>query len=245
MFKKILLLSLMLVSLVLSACSITVNVPNAVRGSGNVTTEERSVSGFTGVALVGIGRMEVVVGDTESLVIEAEENLLPYLISEVKDGRLIVRIANGVNLRPTKPVRYTVTVKSLDNLEVGGSGDVICKSVTATAFDMAILGSGDIEIGSLQADSLDATIGGSGSINVEGAVQTQTVRILGSGSYKGKDLQSADAKVEVLGSGSVHLWVTDTLDVNIAASGSVNYYGNPTVHKTILGSGDVNQRGNK
>jgi hypothetical protein len=75
--------------LVLPACSV-------VTGSGQTESETREVSGFTRVDLSGSGEVTVVQGDVESLTVEADENVLPVLTSDVSDSTLKL----GTSLRP-------------------------------------------------------------------------------------------------------------------------------------------------
>ncbi len=71
-------LALLLVS---SGCS-------TVSGSGNVVTETRQVSGFNRIDLAGSGEVTIQQGDAESLTIEADDNVLPRLTSEVSNSTL-------------------------------------------------------------------------------------------------------------------------------------------------------------
>ena len=64
------------VLLVVSACGV-------VGGSGKVETETRQVSGFTAIDLTGTGEVTIEQGETESLTIEADDNVLPALTSKV------------------------------------------------------------------------------------------------------------------------------------------------------------------
>ena len=57
-------------------------------GSGKVITEERDVSGFDRVHLTGSGVAEIIQGETESLVIEAEDNIMSSIESKVENGTL-------------------------------------------------------------------------------------------------------------------------------------------------------------
>jgi hypothetical protein len=68
--------ALITVALLVTACSVT-------RGSGQLTTESRPVSGFTKVELSGTGELTIEQTGTESLTISAEDNILPRLTSEV------------------------------------------------------------------------------------------------------------------------------------------------------------------
>jgi hypothetical protein len=66
----------LLIVLAVSACGISVF---GERGSGNVITESRVVSGSDEILLSGSGEVVVDVDGTESLTIEAEDNIMPLL----------------------------------------------------------------------------------------------------------------------------------------------------------------------
>jgi hypothetical protein len=63
---------------------------DAKNGSGNVISESRSVTDFTGVELSGSGKLIIEQSDVESLTITADDNLLPDLTAEVRDSRLLL-----------------------------------------------------------------------------------------------------------------------------------------------------------
>ena len=110
-------LALLAVVLLVTACSVT-------RGSGQLTTESRPVSGFTKVELSGTGELTIEKTGTESLSISAEDNLLPRLTSEVSNGTLSLGTEPNTTIVPTKPITYSVTVKDLNGLAVSGSGNI-------------------------------------------------------------------------------------------------------------------------
>ena len=87
-----------------------------VRGSGNVITESRDVSGFSEIALFGSGKVRVDVNGTESLIVEAEDNIMPLLKTEVRDGSLELSVES--NISPTTDVIYTVSAVALDGVTI-------------------------------------------------------------------------------------------------------------------------------
>ncbi|MBN1872859.1 MAG: DUF2807 domain-containing protein, partial [Anaerolineae bacterium] len=97
MKKGILLRIVLIVMATNLACKITIPSINIdidvekVEGSGNVIEETRDVRDFSRVRLAGFGRLHIERGDTESLRIKAEDNLLQYITTEVKDGELDIR----------------------------------------------------------------------------------------------------------------------------------------------------------
>jgi len=95
--------SLLTLFLVVGACSIV-----GERGSGTMATETRDVSGFDEIDLGGSGRVLIAVTGTESLTIEAEDNILPLLTTEVRNGRLELGAKQSIS--PTREIVYTITV---------------------------------------------------------------------------------------------------------------------------------------
>lgn len=235
--RIILLLS---VVLLLAACD---GVGGIRRGSGNVITEERDVSGFDKIQVTGSGTAEVIQGETESLVIEAEDNVMPTIESEVRDGVLVLSQKANANINITKPIKYTVTMIDVAGFEISGSGAINSDSIDTSIIELAISGSGDINIASLDGDSVDVNISGSGNVEIDGDVADQVVEVSGSGDYSAADLRSGTAAITIGGSGSATVWVDTTLDVTVSGSGKVNYYGDPILTQSVSGSGQVNGLG--
>lgn len=217
---------------------------SSIRGSGNVVEEIREVSDFAGVTLAGSGELIIELGQSESLLIEAEDNLMQYLETEVRHGTLEIGVETGVNLRPTRPLRFTLTVKELDTIVLAGSGSVVAPDLEADRFSVTIAGSGDVELGGLSADKLNVTVSGSGNLDIAGGeVDEQSITISGSGDYGARNLASASATVFIAGSGRATVRASDHLQATVTGSGDINYLGSPTVESTVLGSGDIKQIG--
>ncbi len=200
------------VLLMLSACSV-------VNGSGHVATENRQVSGFTKIELSGTGEVTIAQGDTESLTVEADDNVLPKLTSNVSDGTLKLDKKPGTTIRTKNPIRYRVTVKDLTGLGLSGSGSVQAQRMTL--------------------QMLHVDISGSGTVNLGGSAVEQHIEVSGSGRYDAGELPSQQVTAEISGSGQVVVAVTQQLKIDISGSGMVTYTGDPTVEQSVSGSGRV------
>ena len=130
--------------IVVSACSSPTG--SVVAGSGTLRTEFRDVGGFSTIELTGSGNVIIEQNGTESLSIEAEDNLLPDLTSDVSSGILRLGTRDGIDLDPTLPVTYRVTVEDLAGLQLSGSGSVTAAGITTPAISIDISGSGDVTI---------------------------------------------------------------------------------------------------
>jgi putative autotransporter adhesin-like protein len=193
-----------------------------VKGSGKISSDTRAVTGATGVSLNTSGNLTIKQGSSDSLTIEAEDNILPVLSSDLSGSRLILTTKSGATVNPTKPITYNLTLKSFTAIKHSGSGTV--------------------QISGISGDQLTIAIGGSGDITASGTATNQIIEIPGSGSYHGENLTSKSATITISGSGSANVKVSDTLNVTISGKGSVNYTGNPAVTKQVTGTGSVNKK---
>lgn len=106
--------------LVLSACH------DDFRPVGPVASETRPVDSFDSIDMQGAARLEITVGETESLVIEGREKMISRVATDVRGGTLHIEskpkdwfISTG---RPR--IRIKVTLPRLESLHVEGGNDV-------------------------------------------------------------------------------------------------------------------------
>lgn len=234
------------------------------RGSGRVVEEMRDVSGINGVDLATLGDLTIEVGDTESLRIEAEENLIPMIETKVRNGILHIQTENNLNLRTTKPIKYYLTVTGLDSIAISSSGDIQAPDLTAERFSIVVASSGDLIMGDLETDMLDVKISSSGTVTIGeltadaidvdlsssgdmniagGTVDTQEITINSSGRYTAEGLTSDRAEVRLNSSGSARIWVREQLTARLSSSGDLTYRGTPEVDATTSSSGNVIRTG--
>ena len=214
----------------------------SVRGNGNVITSNRNEGSFDGVKTAGSFDLYVTQGDTYSVRIEAEENLMKYIITEVSNGELKVKVSNGINLRPKKDMKVFVTAPRFKELGIAGSGNITAESVLKSdeRMELSVSGSGDIRISEVDAPKIIIRISGSGNAAVGGTTRDAEFRIAGSGDIKCKELKTENTEVHIAGGGNVWSYCSQSLDVHIAGSGDVHYAGNPVnVKQKIAGSGNM------
>ncbi len=214
----------------------------SVRGNGNVITSNRNEGSFKGVKTAGSFDLYVTQGEGYSVRIEAEENLMKYITTEVENGELKVRVRRGVNLRPKHDMKVFVTAPRYKNLGIAGSGNIISETPLTSdeAVEYSIAGSGDIRISELDAPKVTVRISGSGNASIGGNTKDAVYRIAGSGDVKCRELKTENTEIHIAGGGNVWSYCSQTLDVHIAGSGDVHYAGNPVnVKQKIAGSGSL------
>lgn len=234
-----LLVSLMAASTIaLTSCDVTGQ--NRVKGSGNVTKEERSVEAFKELSVRGSMDVYVTQGPAKPAVIEAEDNLIPLIEFEHEGDKLIVRERRHTNISNTKAMKVYLTTPELESIGLAGSGNIKLenKFTNNTHMKLSVSGSGDLS-GAVNSPNVDANIAGSGNISVDGETRDLDVDIAGSGNFRGQQLLSEKAEVKIAGSGDASVHASVTLDAKIAGSGDVHYKGSPQVSSKVAGSGSV------
>jgi len=238
------LIILIVMAMATMACQFNIRTPRSVTGNGNVSQEERSIESFDKIEINGLGEITVELGEEEALTVEAEDNLLPYLETYVRGTTLVIEIEDGRTIIPTEPVKFYLTVVSLDGVTVSGLGNIFLPKIDTDRFRIDISGAGNIDIDSVYADSFDATMSGLGDLTIgDGQVATQDVTISGSGKYSARTMESDEASITISGLGSATLRVSQYLKVTISGGGDVNYYGNPEVDSEISGIGGLDRLG--
>ena len=121
-------------TLVLALCMVAVTHAQwgkRVKGNGDVVTIERSVGEYDAVALAGWFDVELVSGSEGEITLKGESNLLEYIKTEVKNGKLVIKAEKGVNLRPSNwnsGIHVTVPVEEVSSVSLSGSGDIVGKN---------------------------------------------------------------------------------------------------------------------
>ncbi len=209
-----------------------------VRGSGDIETEERNVSGFSEIEFTGMGNLIITQGEEESLLVEADDNILPLIETDVSGNELTIRFRRGYSFVPVKNINFYLCVVDLNKISMSGAGRVDCEGLDTDRFEFDISGVGDIDF-NINANEISTKSTGAGDLTLSGKVDSQSVNISGVGKYNAKELESKGCKIEVSGAGSATVNVTEELDVNISGVGNVYYIGVPIVKQDISGLGRI------
>ena len=253
-------------ALMLAACSYN-NFPvnlntQTIHGSGTVTSEVRSVSGISKVELMGIGNLTIQQGNTESLTIQADENLLPYITTEVIAGTLKIGIKPNINFDPTQTIEYRLTVKSISGVALSGFGNIQVDQLDGPDIEVRIAGSGDILVDAITADNVDMHLTGFGNITANSVKAANSVlNLTGSGDLKINSLEASTLNLNIGGFGTATVsgsctdqvvnltgsgkyqggdLQTSTATVKISGLGNATLWATDSLDLAITGSGNVN-----
>ncbi|MEJ5961533.1 head GIN domain-containing protein [Pedobacter immunditicola] len=205
--------------------------------------EERKLGSFKGIAISGPLKAFVKIGSEEKVQLEGDPEAVAQLITEIKDGILIIRPKTkwkdwNRKFDNSRVTAY-VTAKKLSSLVMSGSGSIEVQGpLNSTSLATTLSGSGSMKVPA-NVNSLTAVISGSGNIEMNGKANDASITINGSGNFKGNALTVEVASTHISGSGSIYVKANKKIDAVTSGSGTVYYSGNPTIEKRVVGSGGV------
>ena len=210
---------------------------------GDVSEQVRTVADFDRVSLNGFMDVTVKVGSEKSVTVIADADVIDDLLTDVDGDRLVVRMRDGKSYRNVKKALVEVTVPSLEQAGVHGSGDMVVEGAQADSFKFSVHGSGDATLKNAVVQTLELSVHGSGDIRADGTCESADVSVHGSGDITAKSMECKIVDASVHGSGDVTIYAAGKVGAGVYGSGDVTVYGTPEkVRSKVRGSGDVDIR---
>lgn len=216
--------AVVLLAALAAACNVSTRFGGGeqVAGSGARKTERRDVGDFDRLVVEGAYRVEVTCGGPRSLEIEADDNLLPLIRTEVEGGRLRVHSDNRGMKTETMP-RLRVSVENLSEVSIPGASDFSLEGLDNDAFKLNVEGASKFRA-SGDTSKLDITLNGAGLVDA-------------------RELRAERVNVVNNGAGMVTVRASDSLDATVNGVGTIDYYGDPkAVNPKVNGIGRITKK---
>lgn len=214
-----------------------------INGDGNVKKESRQVNDFTGVLVSGSINVDLSYGNSNSISVEADENLLPYIETVVENGNLVVKTKDKVAIRSKNKMVVHASLTKLTRLRVSGSGNITGNGDFSndSKTEIAVSGSGNINIGINSFNETKINISGSGNVTLRGrSTNNIDATISGSGNIDCSEVSCNDVFAHVSGSGNIKVYANRSIDARVSGSGNIYYKGSATkINLKSAGSGKI------
>jgi hypothetical protein len=229
------------VLLTLSGCTLALQGAGLlVNGSGVTKEESREVPAFTGVEVTSAFEANVSIGPKASVTLNVEDNLLPLIKTDVKDGRLIVRFESGYNIQSTKPMKVQIVVPTLDFVGGSGASKLIATAGDAKAFKIDASGASSIKVDGLASDTIGVQATGASRVIFKGHGTRLTLDVSGASKVSADEATFESAKAQFSGASHGDIKVTGTIEADLSGASSLKVQGNPSIRKAkISGASSV------
>lgn len=176
-----------------------------IPGSGVSDTETRQVDSFDEIELSGIGTLNISTGDTQSVSVTADDNLLELLETSVSDGKLKIRPTKSIS--PKTDIVIDVTIPNIKAVELSGATSLNLDNVSSESLSIEMSG----------ACGADGS-GNIGDLNLE---------MSGACKARFKSLEAKNVKVDLSGAGSATVFASESFEADVSGVGKITCHGNP------------------
>ena len=205
--------------------------------------DTRNVSDFTGIEASGKFDITVVKGDTESLTIEADDDVLPYVRSKVKEGELCLYVKKGIfrKIANSKSIKATIVMKNMKEVSLSDACKLTSNDLfTPKKFKGECSGTSSMSI-NVNAEKVSIECSDASLVDLKGSAVKIEIEMSGSSILRAEDFTARTADIETSGTSSVTINVTDVLKVEASKASQVYYKGSPVVKIESSGESKVKQ----
>lgn len=194
---------------------------DGTRGSGNSKSEVRSLSGFDRVTAGSAVRVEIIAGQEFSVEVEADDNLLEHIKTEIHDGRL--EISTDGRLKTRNEMNIRISMPEINALELGG----------------ASVG----KVSNIKTDVLELQANGASKLTIDGEAKTLSLEANGASKIDAENLKTETVTAEASGASKVIVSPATSLTAEASGASIIYYSGDPqTVVRNTSGASSIKQK---
>lgn len=215
---------------------------DCIKRTGKIITESRALSGFDRLYVEDDVNVFLTQDSMFSVKVEAGENIVPLIKTEVNGRMLTIKNNNRCNWTRSydKPLNVYISMPTFDLITSDGTGKITgLNPITTDSFYVETQNSGDIEL-LINNRVMMTRMHGSGDVILNGKTNNHNCDIGGTGYLKCANLITGYTYVHSYTLGECYVRCASRIDCKIDYKGNIYCYGNPAyVVKVINNSGQL------
>ena len=212
---------------ILSSCGLF-----SIYGSGNIVENRYAYTDFTSIKASYTCDLTVMKGDDFSIVIQCDDNIVPYLETSLSGNILNISLSSGY-LFTNIEFEATVVMPELKYLNVSGAS-----SATTTGFEnngdfnLIVSGASDANIDMISTANVNCDVSGASYLNMSSITTNGNVTINCSGASTSdcRDISSNNGNITVSGASTVYSNLAGSLNGSVSGASTLYYLGTPTIN---------------
>lgn len=193
---------------------------SGVKGSGHTATDTRPLTDFTSVETGGIFQVEIVAQKDYSVQVEADDNLLPLIKTEVDDG--VLRIDTEGHFKTSSPIRIRITAPNIEMIDASGVSNITLSGVKNT--ELTVKGSG------------------ASKVTVSGESTKLNVDVSGATRVNADELTAETAEIDASGACNISVNVSNEIQSDLSGASKVFYSGSPKLATNKSGVSSISKK---
>lgn len=236
-------------ALFIALCTFAAVSAADIPGNQDLKQDSRLVTEFQQVVVTADFNIKLDYAISPKVTVEAESNLLPYIITEVKGKTLNIYVEKKTRLAPNYPITITLSTSMLNKLQFKGEGNITADGIPSDKMDLSLAGKGQCNITNLKTGSLKIAAGGDFDLSMKDVMSNGGVKITMADNVTANINNFTAPKLEVEANslegsrwGSVQ---TDALTLKVTNAGNMDFTGfaGKDVNATMTSTGTVSMSG--
>lgn len=219
-------------------------IKKSIKPSNNVTIETRQLSGYNKIDVSDAMDVELTMGSQELVQVEASENLHEYILMDVVNGTLKIRMKNNVRIKSGATIKIYVNALLMESFLIEDASRVeLTNDLITSNFNLDISGASSFQ-GGITASESDLRISGASRVEVWGATTNAEVNISGASNLADFAFTITDfLEIDLSGASKAELTVDGTMNIKASGASTFNYKGNGVIEELdISGASSVNKK---
>ena len=224
-------LSVLTLLLTTQACKVS-----CLEGSGKEATDTRKVKDFEKLDITGSFNVTLVQDSSNSITINADDNILSVIKTEVSGDKLKITTDNK-NICSAKEVTITIGVRNLKAIAAAGAVELTSKGrLNLGDLDFHLSGATNVKL-DIAAANVETEASGVSDITLKGQASTHTVAFSGSGNLHAFDFVVGKYSIEASGQSDCEINVLSELNIHTTGASDIKYKGSPSkINKSKTGA---------
>ncbi len=234
-FSIVLLFSLLMgMSSIFAACNVI-----GEHGNGKVIKQDRKVTSFNAIDVSGAFEIILTQGTTETVAVEADENLLPFIRTAVVGNELRIDTKDH-SLHHVTVMKVYVTIKDLNKIDVSGAVNLnTTNRMTLNELNIDASGASESKL-DIAVQKLNLDCSGASKMHFSGMAVDVRMDLSGASDIFAFDLPAETYSIELSGAGKAQINVTKSLVAEVSGAGDVVYKGSPAqIDQSVSGAGTI------
>ena len=234
--KKTRVIVYMLLTFVLVACNSNLNFKNGVEGSGTIATEQRTINQYFDKIAASSGvTVSIEQGTPSAIAIETDDNILPYVITQVENETLVIKIEGSVNTM--SPINVTIRMNSITGLESASGSKISTKNtLKGNTLNLKASSGGKINA-NFEYENVACESSSGSSITVAGKALTLKTSSSSGSKINAEELAANDIYAQASSGSKIIVKPIVKLDAKASSGSSIKYNQEPKIISKVESSG--------
>ena len=213
---------------------------NGMRGSGNIIKETRQLAEINSVSVSGSIKVDVKTGMVPSLTVEADDNIMPYVVTNVSDKNLSIKL-KGINNLRNATIHIYLVVPILNKISTSASAEVRSSEAITNSDKISFTASsGSLINVNVDAPSISADGSSGAEIILKGRTKNLTAESSSGSNVSLFSLQAENASASASSGAKISVFGSVQIKAKASSGGNVNYKGGAqSVEKNVSSGGLV------